>query len=128
MRVIWRHLGKKTEMTSLKTVMNQLSPERRERVEKRAAEIIAEELTLRDLRKARALTQARMAEVLNIGQDSVSRIEKRTDLLLSTLRGYVAAMGGTLDLVVSFPDRPPVSLRGIDTVSDGKQPGETTKS
>lgn len=107
-------------MASLKTMMDRLPPERRERIEKRAAGIIAEELTLRDLRKARALTQDRMAELLNIGQDSVSRLEKRTDLLLSTLRSYVAAMGGTLDLVVSFPDRPPVSLSGLDVVDSEK--------
>ena len=106
-------------MASLKTMMDRLPSDRRERVEKRAAEIIAEELTLRDLRKAHALTQDRMAELLNIGQDGVSRIEKRTDLLLSTLRSYVAAMGGTLDLVVSFPDRPPVSLTGLNAVDSG---------
>ena len=115
-------------MASLKTMMDLLPPERRERIEKRAAEIITEELTLRDLRKARALTQDRMAELLNIGQDSVSRLEKRTDLLLSTLRSYVAAMGGTLDLVVSFPDRPPVSLSGLDAVNEDKpQRGEAAK-
>jgi transcriptional regulator with XRE-family HTH domain len=107
-------------MASLKTMMDRLPPEQRERVEKRTAEILAEELTLRDLRKARALTQDRMAELLNIGQDSVSRLEKRTDLLLSTLRSYVAAMGGRLDLVVSFPDRPPVSLAGLEAMDEDK--------
>lgn len=91
----------------------QLSPARREKVEARARELIAEEMTLRDLRKALDLTQVRMAESLGIGQDSVSRLEKRSDLLLSTLRGYVTAMGGSLDLVARFPDRPPVIVSGL---------------
>jgi DNA-binding XRE family transcriptional regulator len=66
--------------------IRRLSPTRRKRVEIRAAEMIAEELTLRELRRARKLTQVRMAKALGITQDSVSRIEKRSDLLLSTLR------------------------------------------
>ena len=58
-------------------------------MEARAAELIAEEMTLRDLRKARKLTQVRMAHTLGITQDSVSRLEQRSDLLLSTLRGLL---------------------------------------
>ena len=89
------------------------SPSQRKKVEARAAELLAEEMTLRDLRKARALTQARMAEELGITQDGVSRLEKRSDLLLSTLRKSVEAMGGRLSLVAEFPDRAPVMLTGI---------------
>ena len=90
-----------------------LSPSRRKKVEARAAELIAEEMTLRELRKARKLTQVRMARSLGITQDSVSRLEKRSDLLLSTLRKTVEAMGGSLSLVAEFPDRAPVMLSGI---------------
>lgn len=90
-----------------------LSPEERRKVEDRAAELIAEELTLRELRKARQLTQARVARELGITQDGVSRLEQRSDLLLSTLRKTVEAMGGSLSLVARFPDRPPVELLGI---------------
>jgi DNA-binding XRE family transcriptional regulator len=93
--------------------IRRLSPTRRKRVEIRAAEMIAEELTLRELRRARKLTQVRMAKALGITQDSVSRIEKRSDLLLSTLRKTVNAMGGNLSLVAEFPDRAPVVLSGI---------------
>jgi len=99
--------------TTLKTMMDRLPAERRKRVAARAEELIAEELTLRDLRKARDLTQERMAELLHIGQDSVSRLEQRSDLLLSTLRSYVSAMGGTLELIARFPDRPPVVVSGL---------------
>lgn len=93
--------------------IKKLSPSHRKKVEARAAELIAEEMTLRDLRKARQLTQARMAEELGITQDGVSRLEKRSDLLLSTLRKTVEAMGGRLSLVAEFPDRAPVVLTGI---------------
>ena len=54
-----------------------------------------------------------MAEVLGVGQDSVSRLEQRSDLLISTLRNYVEAMGGKLSLVAEFPDKGPVILTGI---------------
>ncbi len=93
--------------------IKKLSPSQRRKVEARAAELTSEEMTLRDLRKARALTQVRMAEELGITQDGVSRLEKRSDLLLSTLRKTVEAMGGRLSLVAEFPDRAPVVLTGI---------------
>ena len=90
-----------------------LNTERRKKVEARAAELIAEEMTLRELRHARKLTQVRMAKKLGVTQDGVSRLEKRSDLLLSTLRKTVEAMGGSLTLVAKFPDRSPVILSGI---------------
>ena len=93
--------------------IKRLSLAQRKRVEARANELIAEEMTLRELRRARKLTQVRMAKRLGITQDSVSRLEKRSDLLLSTLRKTVNAMGGNLSLVAEFPDRPPVVLSGI---------------
>jgi transcriptional regulator with XRE-family HTH domain len=70
-------------------------------------------MTLRELRKARKRTQVSMAKLLGITQDSVSRLEKRSDLLLSTLRKAVKALGGELSLVAEFPDRAPVVLAGI---------------
>jgi transcriptional regulator with XRE-family HTH domain len=97
-------------MKTLKDVMSALPVERRARIEARADELMAEEMTLQALRKARELTQERMAELLGVGQDSISRLENRTDMLVSTLRSYVEAMDGSLDLIVRFPDRPPVSL------------------
>jgi transcriptional regulator with XRE-family HTH domain len=108
--------------TTLKSMMDRLPAERREQVKARAAELIAEELTLRDLRKARDLTQERMAEMLDIGQDSVSRLEQRSDLLLSTLRSYVNAMGGSLELIARFPDRPAVSLSGLSGLESERKP------
>lgn len=91
-------------------------------VEARSAQLIEEEMTLRDLRKAHALTQQRMAEALRISQDGVSRIEKRSDFLLSTLRSYIEAMGGKLRLVAEFPDRKPVTLADLDSLDARAKP------
>ena len=99
--------------TSIDDKIKKLSPAQRKKVEIRAAQLIAEEMTLRELRHAQKLTQARMARTLGISQDSVSRLEKRSDLLLSTLRKTIEAMGGRLSLVVEFPGRGPVVLSGI---------------
>lgn len=98
---------------SLNDKIKALDPKRRKKVEARAAELISQEMSLRDLRKAMDKTQAKMAKALGIKQEGVSRIEKRSDLLLSTLRGYVEAMGGELRLIAEFPDRPPVALVGV---------------
>ena len=98
---------------SLDDMMAGLDPARRRKIEARAADLIAEEMTLRELRKARRLTQVSIARELGIGQDGVSRLEQRSDLLLSTLRKTVEAMGGSLSLIARFPDRPPVELSGI---------------
>ena len=98
-------------------------------VEAQAARLIEEETTLRDLRKAHALTQQRMAEALHISQDGVSRIEQRSDLLLSTLRSYIETMGGKLRLVVEFPDRQPVTLADFDSLTaEGKRAPKRRKS
>ena len=88
---------------SLDEMMATLDPERRRKIEERAAELIAEEMTLRELRKARKLTQVSVARELGISQDAVSRLEQRSDVLLSTLRRTVEAMGGTLSLIAGFP-------------------------
>jgi DNA-binding XRE family transcriptional regulator len=94
-------------------IISELSPSRRKKVEMRAAKLIAEEMTLQELRRARKLSQARVAKQLGIGQEGVSKIEKRADLMISTLRRTVEAMGGSLSLVAEFPDRDPVVLSGI---------------
>ena len=96
--------------TNVTDIIKKLSPAQRKKVEARPAQLIAEEMTLRELRHARKLTQVRMAKVLGITQDSVSRLEKRSDLLLSTLRKTVKAMGGDVRIIAEFPDREPVVL------------------
>lgn len=103
-------------MKTLAGKMKTLSPARRKKINARAATLIAEEMSLCDLRQAQKLTQGAIAETLGIGQDGVSRLERRTDLMLSTLRGYVEAMGGRLSIVAKFPDRDPVIVSGFATM------------
>ena len=100
-------------MKNLDRIRKKLSPARRRKIAARAATLIAEERSLQEIRQAHKLTQKRMAQVLGIGQDSVSRLEQRSDLLISTLRGYIEAMGGRLSLLAEFPDQEPVILSGI---------------
>jgi DNA-binding XRE family transcriptional regulator len=86
---------------------------RQRKISKRAAELMAEEMTLQELRRAREITQVKMAKKLGIAQKQISEIEKRTDMHISTLRRSIEAMGGKLSLVAEFPDRKPVKLSGI---------------
>jgi len=93
----------------LDDLMAALPAQRRERVEKRAMELA----TLKDLRVAAEQTQENLAEALGVGQDTISRLERRSDMLLSTLRHYVESMGGKLELVAKFPNRPPVVIEHL---------------
>lgn len=90
-----------------------LPKNRRNRIEKRGQELLEKYETLQQLRKAQELTQIEMSEKLKVNQQSISKLEKRSDMMLSTLRGYVEAMGGKLDITVSFPDHKPVSLNRL---------------
>src|SRR6266850_8593364 len=110
-------------MKNLDRIRTQLSPARRRKVAARAATLIAEEKSLQELRQAHKLTQKRIAQVLGIGQDSVSRLEQRSDLLISTLRGYVEAMGGRLSLIAEFPNQDPVVLAGLAAIESAKTDG-----
>jgi transcriptional regulator with XRE-family HTH domain len=112
---------------SLEEMLAELPSDRRERIEQRAAEMIAEELNLRQVRHLRKLTQARLSKKLKIGQEGVSRIEKRSDLYLSTLRSYLEGVGGELTLMVKFPDRPPVILTGFGEKTDRKKTKKKAK-
>jgi len=103
---------------TLEEFTKDFTPEEREQVAARTAELIEEELTLRDLRHAQHLTQERLAELMGVEQENVSRLERRADLLLSTLSSYVAAMGGKLRLVAEFPDRHPVAIALADITGE----------
>ncbi|AMZ72655.1 MULTISPECIES: XRE family transcriptional regulator [Pseudomonas] len=98
---------------SLDQVMKGLPAARQQRIEQRGAALIQEQMTLQELRKGLNLTQEAMADILDVKQGNVSKVEKRTDMLISTLREYVEAMGGTLELVARLPGRAPVKLEGF---------------
>ncbi len=74
-------------------------------IAKRTAELCAEEATLRQVREARDRSQEEVAKKLHINQAAVSKLERRTDMYLSTLRHYIEAMGGELEIVARFPDQ-----------------------
>ena len=86
-----------------------LPKDRQARVQARVMELT----TLKDLRLAAQQTQVQMAAALGVRQDTISRLEKRSDMLLPTMRQYVESMGGQLELVAKFPDRPPVVINHI---------------
>ena len=85
-------------------------------------ELIEEEMTLRDLRQVQHLKQKRVADILGIEQDSVSRMEGRADMLLSTMSSYVEAMGGKLRLIAEFPNRRPYLVKLADLSDEVSKP------
>ncbi len=105
---------------SLDDKIKKLSKKRQAKIARRFEELEAEEMTMRDLRKAMDLTQKTVAKKLKINQDNVSRLEARSDVLLSTLQAYVHSLGGNLTLLAEFPDRPPVSLTGFSALEHTK--------
>jgi ParB-like chromosome segregation protein Spo0J len=96
---------------TLEQVVGSLPLAQRRAVARRRAQLIEEEASLRELRRALGLTQVQVARGLNKGQHEISRMEQRGDMLLSTLDGFVRAMGGELELVCRFRDREPVRLK-----------------
>ncbi|OFZ68403.1 MAG: transcriptional regulator [Betaproteobacteria bacterium RBG_16_58_11] len=94
---------------NLDDVLATLPAKRRKKIEQRVAELA----TLKDLRQAVERTQQDLAASLGVGQETISRIERRSDLLLSTMRRYIEAMGGELELVARFPNRPPVIIEHL---------------
>lgn len=95
---------------------SKMSPEARARVDARVMTAL-QQLPLLELRKARSLSQQKLAEALDTTQGEISKIEHRTDLYLSTLRGYIEAMGGELDIIARFKDGA-VRISTFQDVSD----------
>lgn len=100
---------------TLTDYMKVLPKERREKVEARAKEILAEEMSLQELRKAKEQSQQKLAEKLNVKQAEISKIEHRTDMYVSTLRDYIEAMGGKLEITASFPNSPPIKINQFES-------------
>lgn len=94
----------------LKEHMRTLPSKRRKKIERRAHELIAEEKTLRELRKASTRSQVQLARTLGVRQAAISKMERRTDMYVSSLRAFVEAMGGSLDIIATFPHKPPVKI------------------
>jgi len=114
-------------MKTLEQKLKEINPTRREKIKARTRELVARELSLRELRHAVNKTQKTVARTLNMGQDGVSRLEKRSDLLLSTLRNYVEAVGGSLTLVAQFPNQEPIAIGGLGDIVAAKEDGKTKR-
>ena len=89
--------------TPFAELRDKMSPAAKQRAKTRATQLVAE-LPLHELRAARERTQVQLALVLKVNQAAVSKLERRTDMYISTLRSYIQAMGGDLEIVAKFPD------------------------
>ena len=116
--------------TTLSDKIKSLSPERQAKIASLTQELIEEEMTLRELRKQRKLTQAEIAPLLGIKQENVSRLERRNNIHLSTLKEYIHALGGKLHLIVEFPDQELIRLMDNDNEDESSltTSSQTTKN
>jgi DNA-binding XRE family transcriptional regulator len=112
--------------TTLNHMLDRLPPERRKRVKARAQELIAEEMSLPELRKAMDKTQAQLARRTGKSQVTLSRMERQSDMLISTLNEVVRGLGGRVRIVAELPNRPPVYLTGLTDLSS--KGGRATRS
>ena len=108
---------------TLNQVLATLPAKRRAKIEQRASELA----TLKDLRQ-QSNERRKLAVSLGVGQDTISRIERRSDMLLSTLRRYAEAMGGKLELVAEFPHRPRMVIDQITTTQEKSRSRPQAKS
>jgi DNA-binding XRE family transcriptional regulator len=107
--------------TRLDDYLAKLPKSQQQAIAERAAELVAEEATLRQLREARERSQEEMAKKLHINQAAVSKLERRTDMYLSTLRSYIEAMGGRLEIVARFADQT-VRINQFETLDPERRP------
>jgi len=101
---------------TLQDILDTLPDDERADIDRRFGELVNEVESLKELRRLSEMSQAKIAETLKISQPAVSKIEKQTDMYISTLRGYVEAMGGELDVIIRLPNRGPVKVRSLEDV------------
>ena len=106
----------------LEDIIAALPPRQRAEVRRRANRIVRRVRGLEALREARALTQASLARRLRKHQPAISRMEKQSDMYVSTLRDYVRACGGRLDIVVQMPDGTRFTVERLGAIAGGRRP------
>ena len=111
-----------TKGTLLQQIWDDLPEKRKTHIQEQAAQKIEEYRTLQQLRKKAGLTQANVSKKLNMSQSNVSRLEKNSDMLLSTLQGYIETIGGKLNLTVELPNSPPIPLTGLGDLMGENSP------
>lgn len=105
---------------NVKDYIQTLPTKQKREIEHRAQKLIAEEKTLQELRKAVSCSQVQLAQALGVKQAAISKMERRTDLYVSSLRSFIEAMGGSLDIIANFPHKTPVKItqfQDFDTLS-----------
>lgn len=105
---------------NIKDIIKKLPKREQLYIKQRGAQLIKEELSLQQLRKAREQSQHELAHKLGVKQAEISRLERRTDMYLSTLRSYVEAMGGSLEITARFPDRKTVRINQFGEVASAR--------
>ncbi len=93
------------------------TPARRKRIDAIKKAMLAE-IRLQDLRRARSMSQASLAEAMDVAQSEISKIERRTDLYVSTLRSYLEAMGAELHIIATFPGGEKVEINQFSQLAD----------
>ena len=101
---------------TLEQVMAALPAEDQDAITARAQELQAEVDTLSALRRLVGLSQQQLADTLNMKQPTLSKLERHTDMYLSTLRRYVVALGGDMEIVISLPGHPPLKLKQFSEI------------
>lgn len=101
-----------------KNLRDKMRPDAREAAQKKAEQLLAE-LPLQELRQARHLSQVQLANVLHVQQGAISKLERRTDMYVSTLRSFIKAMGGDLKIVAQFPDGE-IQINQFEEVGDAQ--------
>jgi len=105
--------------TRVSDYLAQLPRDEQEEIAAGTAALIKEEATLRKVRDARNRSQEQIAELLGVQQAAVSKLERRTDMYISTLRNLIQAMGGDLEIIARFPDQPPVRITQFHALAKG---------
>jgi DNA-binding transcriptional regulator YiaG len=116
---IWPNWRRKKPMAgrhSFAELRARMTPEAQARSEAEALRL-EEEMNLAEVRRALKLSQDEIAQTLQIGQGSVAKIEKRADMYVSTLRRFIEAMGGQLEIIARFPDHS-VKIRNFADLSE----------
>lgn len=101
------------------TLRYKMSPESLQRAHQKAQQMM-EEMALQELRRARHMSQEQLADVLRIKQASVSKLERRTDMYIQTLRSYIEAMGGKLEITARFPNGS-IRINQFEELDDNNQ-------
>jgi len=103
---------------NLKNYIQNLPLSRRRAVKERSSILISEEKTLQELRKASTCSQKQLANILDVNQAAISKLERRTDMYVSTLRSFIEGMGGRLDIIATLPHKPPIRINQFQDLDE----------